>query len=114
MRVGKFVFGPEPTDAEFYQWVSEGCPGLCMRDTCFVDPQLKKQNHSLNPKRALRKARLSLELSPKESSAQAALRQSYEQFKKASKKSRSQKKKILVQEKFELKKQKRKEKRKGR
>ena len=112
-RAGQFVFGAEPTQAEFDAWLAAGSPGLVMRrvDSSHRLPS-KPKKASTNPKRAVRGLRRAKSL-PNESAAQAALRATYEVFKKTSKKVGSQKKAVEKERRFRLKQEKKKKKLRG-
>src|SRR3990167_7011272 len=73
LRIGKFIFGSEPSSAEVYDWLRKGAPGLLMRDMSESETLVVKERVK-NPKRVLREVRKSLSQT-KESHAQKCMRE---------------------------------------
>lgn len=112
VRVGKYVFGPEPSAAEVYEWLGKGAPGLVMNDVKDLNYEPSDFVKVKNPKRVLREVRRS-ESRAEESIAQRCMREQVEQFKKEAKKRNSDKDRERKQRLFEMKTMKRKKKHRG-
>lgn len=116
VRVGKFIFGGEPTLAFLDEWLAKGAPGLFMLPVCHTIEISKKCTDIKNPKRALRQVRKAMRKNPitKETAPQKAVRETFEQLKKDLKKKRSNRNRECQREKFLLKQAKKRAKQKGR
>ena len=118
VRIGRYVFGAEPSSAFFDQWLADGCPGLLMRDVQRIKSakETKDTRKKKNPKRAIRevmKAMKGSNANRKESKAQRVARDSLKDFALESKRIKRQRKKEMQRHKFLREQMKRKKKRKG-
>lgn len=115
LRVGTYIFGPEPRASEIDAWLAKGAPGIRWE---MIDPNGVHAEFDLprekNPKRRLRDARREQERMPSESKALQAMRQAIELNKLEKRKERSRKTKELKARQFELKQKKKKMKHHGR
>lgn len=117
VRIGKYIFGSEPTLAQLDEWMANGAPGLVMTEVdglAGVDASEQSAEEAyVNPKRRLREARREMESAPRESLAQKAMRDLVEKDKQASAGKRSVDRKRRNQERFEKRQAKKKKKQRG-
>ncbi len=116
VRIGKFIFGSEPTLAFLDEWFSKGAPGLSILPACHTIEISKKYTDVKNPKRALRQVRKEMHKNPiaKETAPQKAVRETFEHLKKESKKKCSNQNRECQRGKYLLKQTKKKAKLRGR
>ncbi len=116
VRIGRYVFGVEPSAAEVYQWVAEGSPGLKVEDVSNQQASGHPSLKAKNPKRLLReirKAHVKAASNNRETAAQACLRQQVELGKRVAKSATKQRRNEQSQQKFAQRRLKRKEKHRG-
>ena len=115
VRVGRYLFGVEPTAAEVDAWVTAGLPGLRMievQDKGIEIPSVREKVQ--NPKRSIR-ALLKSKRNTRttESAAQRSMRELIEQSKKEAKSAGRKKRREKEVQNFVLRKEKRKKKHRG-
>ena len=111
-RVGKVIFGEEPSSAIFDEWLAKGSPGLIMLKAS--DSVQSNQPRVKNPKRAMREVKkLSLASEKKETKSQLAFNNTLEDLKAKSKQERKARSKEIKQDLFVLKQKKNKLKKRG-
>ena len=113
LKVFRHVFGKEPTGPEIYNFVDRYFLDLISKDVNGIK-QEKVEKKSLNPKRVQRQIAKSMKNKSSLSYAYEVLRIEREAFKLDSKKSKKQDKELSKKLRFEQKKLKKIEKRKGR
>lgn len=108
-RVGRFIFGDEPSPNQIFEWAKKGCPGLILTEVLPGEDQ--DQPSRVNPKRLQREARRALENKGLGSFAQDQIRKAIEKNKKTSQ-TKSREKRLIEErarfDKLQLKKKKKK------
>lgn len=111
--VAKHIFGGEPTDPEVYQFVLENYQSLNFGPPKAFELEIKRKN----PKRVQREVRKEMERVKQETRpstfAEDYMREELERNKRVKKAKTKAQKEELIEKQFNLKQQKRKEKRKG-
>lgn len=110
-QVCRTVFGPEPTDAQLYQWLLRGW------DKLVFSPPISgavPRPASANPKRAQRQARKAAQTQAIGTKAQQALSLQREQAVQARQDQQRLSRQAQQEERFQLRQQKKREKRRGR
>lgn len=113
-RVGKYIFGSEPTLAQLDEWMAKGFPGLIMTEV-EEGASIKKPLVLVikNPKRQLREAKREMLQITHESVVQKTMREMIEKRKMVSKHKRSANRAQQTQDRFDKRQDKKKKKLKG-
>ena len=109
-EAARVVFGPEPTDAQIYQWLGVEWHKLRFSPAA---PEERARARPENPKRVRREARKTLESSGAGTRAQQALAREREQAGERLRRERRQRRLQSEEERFRLRQQKKREKRGG-
>ena len=111
--VSKFVFGKEPTGPELYNFILKCYPNKLRYSKTNEDMDKKLTRTKINPKRRQREAAKAMQEKSISTKAQEALRLQHEENKKKKKILSKARKLEIERQKFELKQEKKKQKKKG-
>ena len=110
-KSGKFIFGPEPTPTEIFEWAKKGCPGLVLNSVPRKNnTERQKEPLSLPISRELRRAK---DNKPLGSYAQDVLRRTIELKKKSASVSRKEQRALEAETRYEKNRLKKKKKKRG-
>ena len=109
-EAARVVFGPEPSDAQIYQWLGGGVAQAAVQ-SCRSGERARVRPE--NPKRVRREARKTLESSGAGTRAQQALAREREQAGERLRRERRQRRLQSEEERFRLRQQKKREKKRG-
>lgn len=114
LKAYRYVFGTEPNDSEVLEFVNNRLLGIIHKSKQVGIEDKKKLKKKINPKRLQRKVAKEIQNRGVSAKAQEAIKKEIEQRKLESKKLKKERNDAFKQRKWELKKQKAKQKHKGR